>query len=179
MGGLEHAVIVVGLVHELIDCLLDDELLLWCNTLEDRSIIAHKVAQVGNDMSGDVASLDRSLVHILVECCRCGAIERAPDDIDHGAIGLAGVGVGRVGCSEVVGESAYGAEVGIGLLVAFGHGGELLGEEQEGERLAILADEHVGTLDELGTGDVLQAPNIGNGLFGQVLVLRRCLLRSL
>ena len=63
-------------------------------------------------------------------------------------------------CPHVIVEAVHGAEVGKGALVALGQGGQLLVVEPEGERLAILADEHVGTLHELGLGDGLQAtPN--------------------
>ncbi len=56
------------------------------------------------------------------------------------------------------------------MLVALGHGGQLLIVEPKGEGFAILADEHIGTLDELGLGDGLQAADVGDGLLGQLLV---------
>ena len=50
-------------------------------------------------------------------------------------------------CPHVIVEAVHGAEVGKGALVALGHGGQLLVVEPEGEGFAILADEHVGTLE--------------------------------
>ena len=65
------------------------------------------------------------------------------------------------------------------MLVALGHGGQLLVVEPEGEGFAILADEHVGTLHQLGLGDGLQAADVGDGFLGQLLVLGGCLLEVL
>ena len=88
-------------------------------------------------------------------------------------------GVATVLGPQVVSQTVHGAQVGKGALVALGHGGQLLVVEPEGEGFAILADEHVGTLHELGLGDGLQAADVGDGLLGQLLVLGRGLLEVL
>ena len=67
-------------------------------------------------------------------------------------------------------QTVHGAQVGKGALVALGHGDQFLVVEPEGEGLAILADEHVGTLHQLGLGDGLQASDVGDGFLGQLLV---------
>ena len=46
-------------------------------------------------------------------------------------------------------------------LIALSHRVEFFVEEEEGQRLAILADEHIGTLHEFGTSNGLQVTDSG------------------
>ena len=80
---LDGSVLGVGLVHQLIDRLLQELLLFGRDLLENWSIVTHEVAKVCNHVTGYVTAFDGTLVHILVQSSRSGAIERTPDDVNH------------------------------------------------------------------------------------------------
>ena len=177
--GLELALVGVGDVHQVLDGTADGSLLVGGEGTEPGGILAHQVSQVGKHLAGAVATLHRALVHILTEGIVGGTEKAAVDDVHVGIVAGIAQGVRAVFGPQVVGQSVHGAKVGKGALVALGHRGQLLVVEPEGEGFAILADEHIGTLDELGLGDGLQTADIGDGLLGQLLVLGRGFLEVL
>ena len=175
--GLQEVVFGIGLVHQPVDGARDEVALLLGLLAEHGGIFAqHIVVDTGEDLTGAVAALDGPLVDVLVEGVVGTAEQAAVDDVHIGIVAGIGEGVATVFGSEVVGQTVERVEVGKGASVGFGHGGQLFVEEEEGERFAILADEHVGPLHQFGPGDGLQVAGAGEGFLGQLLVLGRGLL---
>ena len=170
--GLQEVVFGIGLVHQPVDGARDEVALLLGLLAEHGGIFAqHIVVDTGENFTGAVAALDGPLVDVLVEGVVGTAEQAAVDDVHIGIVTGIGEGVATVFGSEVVGQAVQRVEVGKGASVGFGHGGQLFVEEEEGERFAILADEHVGPLHQFGPGDGLQVACAGEGFLGQLLVL--------
>ena len=147
---------------------------------ESGCILAQQVlVDAGNDFSGTVATLDGPLVDVLVQCVLCATEQRAVDDVHIRVVARLAQAVAPELRPEVVRQTVHRVQVGKGPLVALGHGSQLLVEEKEGQRFAVLADEHVGTLHQFGSRDGLQVSDGGQWFVGQFGRLRGRLLQFL
>ena len=172
MGGLNEIVVGISLLHQAVNGTLNELSFGFGLLTELRCIFAHEVfVDACKHFAGTVAALDRTLVDIFVERIFGSAEERAIDNIHIGIVAGIGECVARKLCPKVKSQSVHGVEVGKGALVRFGHRGKFFAEEKESQRLAIFAEEHIGTLHELRLGDGLHDSGCCDGFVGQLLVL--------
>ena len=173
VSGLEQVILVVSLFHQAVHHPFDDVLFFRGLRTELRGILAQDfLVDAGHDFPGTVTALYGTLVDVLVQCVLSAAKKRTIDDVHIGIVAGIAQRVAPELRPEVVGQAVHGVEVGKGTLVALRHGGQLFVEEEEGQRLAVLADEHVGTLHQLGTGNGLQIADGGERFVGQLGGLR-------
>ena len=129
------------------------------------------LVDAGQNLSGTVTAFNGTLVDVLVQRILSATEKRAIDDVHIGIVTGFAQAVAPVLRPDVIGQTVQGVQVGKGTLIAFGHGSQLFVEEKEGQRFAIFADEHIGTLHEFGTRNGLQIPDSGERFFRQRLVL--------
>ena len=177
---LQELVLGVSLVHQTVHRSLHNaSLLLTLRTEPGRIIAQDFLVDASNDFSCTITTFDGTLVDVLVQRVLRATEQRAVDDVHIGIVARLAQAITTELRPEVVCQAVHGIEVGKGTLVAFGHRGQLLVEEKESQRFAILADEHVGTLHQFCSRDGLQVSDGGERFVGQLLVLRCRLLQLL
>ena len=68
---LQRVIIAVGLVHQASDHLFDDGCILGTDRSEVWSLVAKHIWQLTDNLTGDVAALDGTLIDVLLERIFC------------------------------------------------------------------------------------------------------------